>query len=68
MPKRKPPDESGNDQYRRFVEAARELGCDDSEERFAEVVRTVATAPVPSASEIKAEARTGRKRKPGSNH
>jgi hypothetical protein len=49
------------DQYQRFVEATRELGCDESEERFAEVVRTVAKAHVPSASEIKASAKAARK-------
>ena len=31
--------------YDRFVEAARELGCDESEEAFAEKVRKVAKAP-----------------------
>lgn len=51
------------EQYRRFVEAARELGCDESEKRLAEVVRTVAKATVPSASEMKAEARAVRKAK-----
>ena len=62
MPKRKTT-ESKDDQYQRFVEAARELGCDESEERFAEVVRTVAKAPVPSASEMKDQARAARKTK-----
>lgn len=51
------------EQHQRFVETARELGCDDSEERFAEVVRTVAKAPVSSAAEIKAEAKAGHKPK-----
>jgi|tagenome__1003787_1003787.scaffolds.fasta_scaffold18471495_2 hypothetical protein len=32
----------------RFIEAARELGCDESEEAFAEKVRKVAKAPVPA--------------------
>jgi hypothetical protein len=31
------------EQYQRFLDAARELGCGDSEERFAEVVRKVAS-------------------------
>lgn len=31
----------------RFIEAARELGCDETEEAFAEKVRKVAKAPVP---------------------
>jgi hypothetical protein len=57
--------QSDPEQYRRFVEAARELGCDDDEERFAEVVRTVARAPVPSASEIKAGAKAARNAKTG---
>ncbi len=56
------------EQVQRFIEAARELGCDDSEERFAEVVRTVAKAPVPSAAEMKVEARAARKPKAKPSH
>jgi hypothetical protein len=33
------------EQSKRFIEAAKELGCDDSEERFIETVRKVASAP-----------------------
>lgn len=40
-PKRKPPG-SGPDQHARFVELARELGCEEDEEAFERAVRTVA--------------------------
>ena len=33
----------------KFIEAARELGCDESEEGFAEIVRKVASAHPPTA-------------------
>lgn len=39
----KKPEESSQSQ--RFINSARELGCDESEERFREVVRKVASAP-----------------------
>lgn len=42
-------------QSERFIEAARELGCDETEEGFAEIVRKVAKAP--PGSPIKAPAR-----------
>jgi hypothetical protein len=42
MKKTEPTTES---QSERFKQAARELGCDDSEERFVETVRKVAKAP-----------------------
>ena len=41
----KPPKPDDPEQSRKFMEAARELGCDDSEERFIETVRKVASAP-----------------------
>ncbi len=41
MPKKSTP----SDQYKRFVEAARELGTDESEEAFERVVRKVVKAP-----------------------
>jgi hypothetical protein len=34
-----------NEQFQRFVETARQLGCDDDPERFKETVRKVAKAP-----------------------
>ena len=34
-----------DEQSKQFIEAARELGCDDSEERFVETVRKIAKAP-----------------------
>jgi hypothetical protein len=41
----KPPKFSQSDQSARFKQAARELGCDESEERFVETVRRIAKAP-----------------------
>ena len=41
---RKPKSES-DQQSERFKQAARELGCDESEERFVETVRKIAKAP-----------------------
>ncbi len=41
----KPPKPDDPEQSKRFIEAARELGCDESEERFIETVRKVASAP-----------------------
>ena len=37
--------EKGTEQSQRFIEAARELGCDESEERFNEALKKVAKAP-----------------------
>jgi hypothetical protein len=34
-----------SNQSKAFIDAARELGCDDSEERFVETVRKIAKAP-----------------------
>jgi hypothetical protein len=51
--KRKPTD-AEKTQSQRFIEAARELGCDDSEERFREVVGKLAKAPpAPGPSKAK---------------
>ncbi len=55
--KPKPPKSDDPEQSRRFIEAAKELGCDESEERFIETVRKVASAPparnVPSKAKPK---------------
>jgi hypothetical protein len=64
MPKAKAPAQD-LEQYQRFLDTARELGCDESEERFAKVVRTIARAPMPSASEMKASGKADRKTKTG---
>ena len=40
----KEPDK-GSGQMAQFIEAARELGCDDDPERFKETVRKLAKAP-----------------------
>ena len=43
MDRRKRGEKSDNkEQSRRFIEAARELGCDDNEEQFKETLRVVA--------------------------
>ena len=42
----KTPKSTDADQYKRFVEAARELGTDESEDAFQRAVRKVAKAPV----------------------
>ena len=34
------------EQSQRFIDAARKLGCDESEERFNEVIHKLASAPV----------------------
>ncbi|MGA3309262.1 MAG: hypothetical protein ABSD08_11680 [Xanthobacteraceae bacterium] len=38
------PKKAGGDQVKTFRKAARELGCDDNEERFKAALRTVAKA------------------------
>jgi hypothetical protein len=46
--------QSPKDQVEAFRKAARELGCDESEERFQEALRTVAKQkPEPSAKKEK---------------
>ena len=55
MPKRK--ETQATNQHRGFVKAARELGCDESEEAFDKVLRKVASAPPPKSVQK-------RKRKP----
>jgi hypothetical protein len=44
MPKRKTA-ASENDQYQRFLEAARELGCDPADPRIPDVLRGMAAIP-----------------------
>ena len=51
------------EQYRRFVKAARELGCDEDKERFEQVVWTLAKAHMPSAAEMKASGKAHPKAK-----
>jgi hypothetical protein len=60
--KKKPADQS---QSERFKQAARELGCDESEERFVETVRKIAKAP-PQHKPSKAKEVGAKKRKPAS--
>jgi uncharacterized protein (DUF2236 family) len=56
MSKQRPrPDDP--EQSKRFIEAARELECDDSTERFVETVRKVASAP-PTPRPSKAKPKT----------
>jgi hypothetical protein len=49
MPKRKGP--KPKTQSEKFVEAARELGCDENESAFDEIVKKVAKAPPPRKEE-----------------
>lgn len=42
-------------QSQRFIEAARELGCDESEERFDAALKKVAKAPAPKQEEAPAK-------------
>ena len=44
--------ESQADQSARFVEAARELGCDESPDAFEAAVKKVAKAPVTRNAEV----------------
>ena len=37
------------EQHERFVEAARQLGCDEDEDAFNRVLRKVASAPPPKS-------------------
>jgi hypothetical protein len=47
-----PPKPSDEEQSRRFIETARELGCDEDEAAFDEKLRRIATAkPKPKAIE-----------------
>jgi hypothetical protein len=42
-----------SDQSRKFIEAAKELGCDEDEAGFDEIVKKVAKAPPPRQEEPK---------------
>jgi hypothetical protein len=55
-------EKSALSQRQRFIEAARELGCDESEEAFAEVVRQVASAP-PAPAAAKSEKKISTRKK-----
>ena len=57
MPARKPPDPNAKPQIERFREMARELGCDENEAKFDEILRRVARhkpekASVPPAPKV----------------
>jgi hypothetical protein len=39
-----PKNTSGSDQHKRFIETARELGCDEDEAAFDEKLKRIATA------------------------
>jgi hypothetical protein len=43
--------ETQAEQSRKFIEAARELGCDDDEERFMERFKKLTEAPPPASVE-----------------
>jgi hypothetical protein len=51
----KPPSqERSADQYRRFIETARALECDEDKERFEEKLKRIASAKAAPASKPKA--------------
>ena len=47
------------DQHQRFVETARELGCDEDPEAFKRAVRQIAKAPPPAPRKRKERDRNG---------
>jgi hypothetical protein len=47
-------------QVDRFKQAARELGCDESEERFVETVRKIAKAPPQHRPAVPKKAKRGK--------
>ena len=49
MGKEKDPEQSS--QHKRFIEAARELGCDKNEEAVDELMKRVASSPPPRKDE-----------------
>jgi hypothetical protein len=53
MPARKPPDPNAKPQIERFIEMARELGCDEDEAAFDAVLRKIVTAGPPKKYEPK---------------
>ena len=55
-PKTQPKRSEG--QHREFVKAARELGCDESEEAFDKVLRKVASAPPPKSVQKRKKAKS----------
>jgi hypothetical protein len=55
----KEPDK-GSGQMAQFIEAARELGCDDDPERFKETVRKIASSPPASGPSKAQKARQNR--------
>ena len=42
---------TANEQHKRFVEAARTLGCDEREASFDEAMKKIASAPPPKSVE-----------------
>ncbi len=60
MPKKTTPEEDAAAQSARFIEAARELGCEESPDAFEAAVRKVARhKPVEEKPEIKVTAKSG---------
>jgi hypothetical protein len=49
MAKAKQPELTPSDQHKLFQEAARDLGCDDSEEAFDRALKKIASAPPPKS-------------------
>jgi hypothetical protein len=55
-----PKDGREKDQIRAFRKAARELGCEDNEDRFKAALRTVGKAKPPETPKARAKGRSGR--------
>ncbi len=67
MPQKPKPDDP--EQSKRFIETARELGCDEDEAAFDEKLRRIATAkpkPAKSATEERRRAGDGNRKAPRS--
>ena len=47
MPRRKKTEEKPKEQFERFAEAARELGCDEDTEAFKDKLKKLVKAPPP---------------------
>ena len=58
MPKHKPTEP---EQHRAFIEAARELGSDESDEAFDKVLKRVAKAPPPKSVQKRKPAKARRR-------
>jgi hypothetical protein len=49
MPERKEPELTPAEQFKRFKDAARDLGCDDNEDTFDRALKKIVSAPPPKS-------------------